>query len=53
MDEYEKYCEEDYPKDADGEWVHAQRKGDKPGERFPDGTLIRRDLYSDHCSHPF
>ena len=50
--EYEDYCNKDYPKDEDGEWVKAMYPGDRPGNRFSDGTLIDPDN-PDHHSHPF
>ena len=50
--EYEDYCNKNYPKDDDGEWVRAMHQGDRPGNRFSDGTLIDPDN-PDHCSHPF
>ena len=51
-EEYVKYCNEDYPKDKDGEWSGSMEPGDRPGDRFSDGTL--KDPHnSDHHSHPF
>ena len=49
---YEKYCNQDYPKDKDGEWTRAMYPGDRPGNRFLNGKLIDENN-PDHHSHPF